>query len=216
MYDTMPSLVERALKGDQRPLEYYLREQSRLPGSRANLGLVSDVSNLLAAIVSEQPDEVRKLLYYLVVDEEKKRVASNTPDEFIVLCGVVAFGACAAVRSAWRGEIFALLGEFASSSAWRVREGVAIAFQRLLPVVPEETIEYLMELATKGNCFQQRASIAAIAEPPLLHTPAMIDAALAIQQLVLERLHAMPVTERKREDVRALRQALGYTVSVVV
>ena len=73
-----------------------------------------------------------------------------------------------------------------------------------------------MELATKGNCFQQRASIAAIAEPPLLHTPAMIDAALAIQQLVLERLHAMPVTERKREDVRALRQALGYTVSVVV
>ncbi len=215
MYDTMPSLVERALKGDQRPLEYYLREQSRLPGSRANLELVSDVSNLLAAIVSEQPDEVRKLLHYLVVDEEKG-VASNTPDEFIVLCGVVAFGACAAVRSAWRGEIFALLGEFASSSAWRVREGVAIAFQRLLPVVPEETVEYLMELATKGNCFQQRASIAAIAEPPLLHTPAMIDAALAIQQLVLERLHAMPVTERKREDVRALRQALGYTVSVVV
>jgi len=214
MYDTMPSLVERALKGDQRPLEYYLREQSRLPGSRANLELVNDISNLLAAIVSEQPDEVRKLLHYLVVDE--KTVASNTPDEFIVLCGVVAFGACAAVRSEWRGEIFALLGEFASSSAWRVREGVAIAFQRLLPVVPEETIEYLMELATKGNCFQQRASIAAIAEPPLLHTPAMIDAALAIQQLVLERLHAMPVTERKREDVRALRQALGYTVSVVV
>src|SRR6266851_7543857 len=71
MYDTMPSLVERALKGDQRPLEYYLREQSRLPGSRANLGLVSDVSNLLAAIVSEQPDEVRKLLDYLVVDGKK-------------------------------------------------------------------------------------------------------------------------------------------------
>src|SRR5260370_34493364 len=118
MYDTMSSLVERALKGDQRPLEYYLREQSRLPGSRANLELVSDVSNLLAAIVSEQPDEVRKLLHYLVVDE--KRVASNTPDEFIVLCGVVAFGACAAVRSEWRGGIFALFGEFGSSSAGRV------------------------------------------------------------------------------------------------
>src|SRR5260370_5633405 len=140
MYETMPALVERALKGDQRPLEYYLREQSRLPGSRANLELVNDISNLLAAIVSEQPDEVRKLLHYLVVDEEK-RVASNTPDEFIVLCGVVAFGACAAVRSEWRGEIFALLGEFASSSAWRVCEGGAIAFLRLLAVVPEETIE---------------------------------------------------------------------------
>src|SRR5215469_5878906 len=182
MYDTMPSLVERALKGDRRPLAYYLREQSRLPGSRANLELASDVSNLLAAIVSEQPDEVRALLQYLVA--EAKTVASNTPGEFIVLCGVVAFGACATVRSAWRGEIFALLGEFASSRARRVSEGVAIAVQRLLPVVPGEPIEYLMELATKGNCFQQRASIAAIAEPPLLHTPVMIDAALAIQQLV--------------------------------
>ena len=164
MDDTMPSLVERALKGDQRPLEYYLREQSRLPGSRANLELVSDLSNLLAAIASEQPGEVRTLLNYLVVDA--KTVASNTPGEFIVLCGVVALGACAAVRSAWRREVFALLGKFATSSAWRVREGVAIALQRLLPVVPGETIEYLMEVATKGNCFQQRASIAAIAEPP--------------------------------------------------
>src|SRR5258708_12603124 len=127
MYDTMSSLVERALKGDERLLEYYVREQSGLPGSRANLELVSDVSKLLAAIVSEQPDEVRKLLHYLVVDA-KKGVASNTPDEFIVLCGVGAFGACAAVRSAWRGEIFALLGKFPSLSTWRVRQRVALCF----------------------------------------------------------------------------------------
>ena len=62
MHDTLSSLVERALAGNQRPLEFYLREQSRLPGSRANLELVSDVSNLLAAVVSEQPGEVRILL----------------------------------------------------------------------------------------------------------------------------------------------------------
>jgi hypothetical protein len=90
-----------------------------------------------------------------------------------------------------------------------------MAFQRLLPVAPQETIEYLIELATKGNCFQQRASVAAIAEPPLLHTPDTIDAALLIQCLVLERLHALPATVRKHEDVRALRQGLGYTLSVV-
>ncbi|HKV02410.1 MAG TPA: hypothetical protein VJQ26_09820, partial [Ktedonobacteraceae bacterium] len=110
MYDTLSSLVERALAGNQRPLEFYLREQSRLPGSRANLELVSDVSNLLAAVVSEQPGEVRILLNYLVTDA--KTVTRNTPDEFIALCGVVAFGACAAVRSEWRGEVFALLGDF--------------------------------------------------------------------------------------------------------
>jgi hypothetical protein len=213
MHDTLSSLVERAFTGNQRPLEFYLREQSRLPGSRANLELVTSLSNLLAAIVLEQPDPVWMLLKQLVADE--KTIASNTPGEFVVLCGVVGFGACTAVRPEWRGEVFELLGHFAYSSKWRVREGAALAFQRLLPVAPQETIEYLMELATKGNCLQQRLSVAAIAEPPLLNTPEMIDAALTIQRLVLERLHALPAGERKREDVRALRQSLGYTVSVV-
>jgi hypothetical protein len=153
------------------------------------------------------------LLNDLVRDE--KTMESNTPDEFVVLCGVVAFGACATVRPEWRVAVFESLGDFACSGSWRVREGVAMAFQRLLPVAPLETIEYLMELATKGNCFQQRASVAAIAEPSLLHTPAMIDAALTIQRLVLERLHELPAAVRKHEDVRSLRQGLGYTLSVV-
>lgn len=213
MHETLSSLVARAFTGNRRPLEYYLREQSRLPGTRANLELVSNLSSLLIAVVPEQPDQVWMLLNYLVRDE--KTVTSNTPDEFVVLCGVVALGACATVRPEWHIEVFELLGDFARSSAWRVREGVAMAFQRLLPAAPQETVEYLIELATKGNCLQQRASITAIAEPSLLHTPAMIDAALTIQRLVLERLHALPVAVRKREDVRVLRQALGYTLSVV-
>lgn len=213
MHETLSSLVARAFTGNQRPLEFYLREQSRLPGARANLELVNSLSNLLTAVVPEQPDQVWMLLNYLVRDEQT--VVINTPDEFVVLCGVVAFGACATVRPEWRREVFELLGRFARGSSWRVREGVAMAFQRLLPVEPQETIEYLMELATKGNCLQQRASVASIAEPPLLQTPAIIDAALAIQHLVLERLHALPAADRKREDVRALRQALGYTLSVV-
>ncbi len=213
MHDTLSSLVERAFTGNQRPLEFYLCDQSRLPGSRANLELVSSLSNLLAAVVSEQPDHVWMLLNYLV--REEKAVTSNTPEEFVVLCGVVAFGACAAVRSEWRSEVFELLGRFACNGSWRVREGAAMAIQRLLPAAPGETIEYLMELASKGNWFQQRACVAAIAEPSLLNTSTMIDAALTIQRLVLERLHAIPMSERKREDVRVLRQALGYTVSVV-
>src|SRR6266576_7239421 len=154
MHETLSSLLARAFTGNRRPLEYYLREQSRLPGTRANLELVNSLSNLLTAIVPEQPDQVWMLLHYLVEDE--KTITSNTPDEFVVLCGVVAFGACATVRSEWRNKVFGLLSRFASSGSWRVREGVALAFQRLLPVAPQETIEYLTELGMKGNCFQQR------------------------------------------------------------
>ena len=93
MHETLSSLVARAFTGNRRPLEYYLRDQSRLPGTRANLELVHSLSNLLVAIVPEQPEQVWMLVHYLVQDE--KTVERNTPDEFVVLCGVVAFGACA-------------------------------------------------------------------------------------------------------------------------
>jgi hypothetical protein len=213
MHETLSSLVERALNGNRRPLEFYLREQSRLPGKRANLELAGELSNLLGAVVSEFAGQTRALLTYLIGDGENIEV--NTPDEFVVLCGIVASGACAAVMPGWRSEIFEVLGRYASSNSWRVREGVAIAFQHLLPAAPEETITYLMMLAAEGTSFQQRASIAAVAEPPLLHTPEIIKAALSIQRVVLERVHTVPVAERRREDFRALRQALGYTLSVV-
>jgi len=49
-HSTLSSLVERALTGNQRPLEFYLLDQSRLPGPRANLELVDDVSDLFAEL----------------------------------------------------------------------------------------------------------------------------------------------------------------------
>ena len=213
MHETLSSLVARAFTGNRRPLEYYLLDQSRLPGTRANLELVNSLSNLLVAIVPEQPEQVWMLVHYLVRDE--KTVAKNTPDEFVVLCGVVAFGACGSVREEWHSEVFDTMKLFACNKSWRVREGVAIALQRMLPAAPQETIEFLIELATNGNCFQQRASIAAIAEPALLQDQVLIDAALMIQRIVLERFHELSIVDRKREDVRVLRQALGYTISVV-
>src|SRR2546426_1432797 len=180
-HSTLSSLVERALTGNQRPLEFYLRDQSRLPGPRANLELVDDVSDLFAELVKEQPDKVRSLLNYFISDDYKK-VVSNTPAEFVVLSGVVAFGACAAALPRWRSEVFELLDQYASSTCWRVREGVSLAFQRLVAIAPRETINYLTILATRGNYFQQRAAITAIAEPELLYTSETVRAALAIQQ----------------------------------
>ena len=213
-HDTLSSLIDRALTGYHRPLEFYLREQSRLPGARANLELVNEVSYLLAPLTTGQPEQVRAVLNYLISDDRTK-VVSNTPAEFVVLCGVVAYGTCAAAYPKWRSEVFELLDQYACSTCWRVREGVAIAFQRLLTAASQETINYLTILATQGNYFQQRAAITAIAEPPLLHSSELIHAALAIQHVVLERVHSSPATDRKREDFRGLRQALGYALSVV-
>lgn len=214
MHDTLSSLVERALTGSERPLEFYLREHSRLPGPRANLELANDVSYLLAASVPRYPDRVRTLLSYFVSSEHKK-VASNTPEEFIMLCGIIAFGACAAVQPGWREETYGVLDRYACSSYWRVREGVAIAYQRLLNAAAQESANHLMYLASEGNFLQQRAAIAAIAEPPLLYKSEMLASALTLQRIVLERLRVVPTAARKCEEFRVLKRTLGYTVSVI-
>ncbi len=213
MDETLQPLVVRALQENPRALEFFLREQSHLPGPRANLRLVDDVSDVLAEAVSTRPEDVRRVIEHLTRDANTLEV--NTPGEFVALCGVVALGMCASVYPVWRQEVIARLSEFAGNASWRVREGVAMAFQRLLEAVPEETSASLRIWASEGNCWQQRATIAAIAEPALMHDAAVRDAAFDIQQVIVKRFHAISLSERKREDVRILRQAMGYALSVM-
>src|SRR5579864_7464045 len=101
MHETLASLVARALENTPRPLEFYLREQSHLPGPRANLALVDDVSHLLVTLVREEPEKVRTLVRYLITGNGQA-ASSNTPDEFVILCGIVSLGACASVQAGWR------------------------------------------------------------------------------------------------------------------
>lgn len=214
MHDTLASLVERALAKNPRPLEFYLREHSRLPGSRANMELANDVSHLLAASSSRNLDGVRTLLDYFVSDD-RKMAASNTPSEFVVLCGIIAFGTCAAAQPIWREETYALLSQYASCSFWRIRDSVVIAYQRLLIAEAREVIPRLMKLAIGGNYLQQSAATAAVAETALLYSSEMFTSALELQRIVLERLHSTPAIDRKSENFRVLRRTLGYTLSVI-
>lgn len=214
MHDTLSSLVERALTGNQRPLEFYLRDNSKLPGPRANLELADDLGSLLAASLPRYPDNVRSLLNHFA-NGDRKMVASNTPSEFIMLCGIIAFGACAAVEPDWRAETTELLNHYACSSYWRVREGVAMAYQHLLNADSQETISRLLRLAAEGTYLQQRAAVAAVAEPSLLYTPEISHAGLKIQRIVMERLREASQADRKSEDFRVLRRTLGYTLSVI-
>src|SRR5581483_775890 len=194
MEDTLQPLVERALNGQTGFLEFYLRNQSRLPGPRANIDLAQAFGNHLAFLVPDLPDETRALLNYLVRDEG--RVATNTPDEFIVMCGVLGFGACAAAMPAWRDEVFSRIERYAQNHAWRVRESAALALQKLLATVPDETLLWLMDLLDRGDCLQMRACLAAISEPALLNSAHVIASALVMQRVALEYLHDLPSSER--------------------
>jgi hypothetical protein len=213
MQDTLQSLVERALAGHSGFLEFYLRDQSRLPGARANIELAQDFSDLLTLCAPGRPERTRELLNHLVRDEHK--VVSNTPGEFVFFCGVLAYGFCACAVAAWRPEVFAMLGRYAQSPAWRVREATVLAWQKLLTASPDESLSALMNLLDQGDCLQMRACLAAISEPALLHTTEFVEAALVVQRVAIEYLRSLPAVERRRTDARILRQALGYTLSVV-
>ncbi|WP_126549054.1 hypothetical protein [Dictyobacter kobayashii] len=138
MHDTLSSLVERAITGHHRPLEFYLREHSRLPGPRANLELANDFAYLLASASTKHPDNVLSLIHAFS-NGNRKLVENDTPAEFIMFCGVVAAGACAAVRSEWREQVIDMLSHYACNDSWRVREAVATAFQHLLSADPRRS-----------------------------------------------------------------------------
>ena len=117
MHDTLPALIERALMDNTRPLEFYLRDQSHLPGARANLGLVGEVSDELASIAARRPEQVWDVLRTLTQDA--LAVETNTPAEFVALCGTVAFGACAASYEEWQTDVSVMLSRLASSRGHR-------------------------------------------------------------------------------------------------
>jgi hypothetical protein len=168
--------------------EPYLKANSGLPGPRANLELVE--------AVGEEADA--DLLWRL----------SASSDEFLALCGTAGLGKLAATD----GEtVLPWLKQLASDPRWRVREGVAIALQRLgRASMPQLIAE--MERWSKEGPFVQRAAAAALCEPALLKRPDDVRRVLDVLDHVTRSIAA--TKDRKHDAFRVLRQAMGYCWSV--
>lgn len=186
----MPSRVE-TYRAELRKLadwEPYLRKHSGLPGPRANLELVGAVAEEADA------DTLWKL--------------SASPDEFLALCGTAGLGRIALLEP---DTVMTWLRELASDPRWRVREGVAIALQRL---GREDMGRLLSEMVVwaDGDVYLQRAAVAALCEPPLLKGGAETVAVLSILDRITSSLAA--TADRRGDGFKVLRQALGYGWSV--
>jgi len=186
----MPSRVE-TYRAELRNLdnwEPYLRKHSGLPGPRANLELV--------AAVAEEAD----------ADTLWKLSASE--DEFLALCGTAGLGRVALLEP---DTVMTWLRELSSDPRWRVREGVAIALQRL---GREDMGRLLAEMAVwaEGDAYVQRAAVAGLCEPPLLKSNADTIAVLEILDRITTSLAS--TADRRVDGFKVLRQALGYGWSV--
>lgn len=97
--------------------DLYLLKESGLPGPRGNLELAQAVA-----------DEGNRQLFrrYIAYTADKDPV--NSPYEFLAFCGIVGLGRLLAEGDK---DLLKILRGYASDPRWRIREGVAMALQRL-------------------------------------------------------------------------------------
>jgi hypothetical protein len=176
----------RAELRKQRDWDAYLIAHSGLPGPRANLELL--------AVAGDE------------ATEETLWRWSRSDDEYLATVGTAGLG-----RSALSDRrVWARLERVAADPRWRVREGVAMALQR---VGKEDMSKLLREMKTWAGkrAYVERAAAAGLCEPVLLKDVKVAEEVLAI----LDRITAsFSQATSRSEESRVLQKALGYCWSV--
>jgi hypothetical protein len=177
----------------------YLLKESGLPGPRGNIELAQAVAD---------EGNIHLFKRYLTFTSDIAPV--NSPYEFLAFCGVIGLGRLVAEG---KTEFLDTIRHYASDKRWRMREGVAMALQR----VGDVNIDLLLEEMKKwsyGNQLEQRAAAAALCEPRLLKEEKHAREVL----LILDSITASIVRSdnRKSEGFLALKKGLGYCWSVAL
>lgn len=170
----------------------HLNAESGLPGPRGNLELAEAFADIA------EPGLVR--------------LCAGSPDEYLALCGAIGLGRLLAEGDPGAAGTLRALAE---DDRWRVREGVAMALQRLGDA-DMPALWGLVEGWLDGGPLVQRAIAAGICEPRLLRAPE--DAAKAVETLdrITAAVEGTDSGARRSEQFRVLRQGLGYCWSVAV
>jgi hypothetical protein len=177
----------------------FLLAECGLPGPRGNLELVQAVA-----------DEGDETLFrrYLAYDPE--RAPTGSALEFLPVCGIVGLGRLLAEG---RADLLPTVRQRASDPRWRMREGVAMALQRL----GDRDMDALLEAVSPwccGNALEQRAAAAALCEPRLVGEPAHARQVLKILDQITAAVSARE--DRRSDEFVALRKGLSYCWSVAV
>lgn len=173
----------------------FLKKNSGLPGPRGNLEL--------AHAVAEEGSK-KQFEHFLSFHAEE-----NTPEVFLVFCGLVGLGKLAASQP----KLFDELRSYASDPRWRIREAVAMGLQ----LAGDQDMDLLlreMQEWSKGNWYEKRAAAATLAEPRLLKQPKHTKQVLQILNEITNSMEEANGT--KDEPFKVVRQGMGYCWSVAV
>lgn len=184
--------------GSRNTLIDYLRAESRLPGPRANLELAYAAMEIVAC------DDAIALT--------ETPLDADLTTEFVVTVGAMGLGRCIAEGNL---ELLPRLRALAASPNWRVREGVAMALQRIGDGNPRDLATLALEWASSSDHLVQRAAAAGIAEPRLLKGDLQLARdALQVMETITRSMVAAP--DAKSDSFVALRKAMGYAWSVAI
>ncbi len=177
----------------------FLLKESGLPGPRANLELVQAAA-----------DEGTRDLFQRYLTYTPDRASTNSPEVFLVVCGVVGLGQLLA-----EGDVdqLTVLRDCANDPRWRVREAVALGLQRWGDADMSALLNAMGDWV-KGTLLERRAAAAALCEPRLLKDPKQAKRVLKLLDTIT--ISIVRETDRKTEDFKTLRQVLGYCWSVAV
>jgi len=174
----------------------YLTERSGLPGPRSNLELLDAFGDVAPA-----PLVVR------LADDQ---------DEYLRCCGTAALGRLI-LEAPGDARLTATLTERARDASWRVREGAAMAGQRIGAASPEGLAGLVGRWLDTGDPLVARAAIAAACEPPILRpSPLLRSVALDACERATSLLRSVPGDRRRDPGARTLRLGLAYCWSVAV
>ena len=183
----------RALAPSEWPA--YLTGHSNLPGPRANLTLLDAAADVLSH------DAALTLI--------------ESDDEYLACCGVATLGRLI-LEDPGDAELVALLTRAATDHRWRVREGAAIAAQRVGDHDAARLRAFVDAWSRSPDPLVVRCAIASVCEPRLLSDPQTSRAAIDACQRATDLLVAASPADRRTDGFRTLRKSLGYCWSVAV
>lgn len=206
-------LDEYLRTADDRRIREYITANSNLPGPRGNLELAQAFADEVEDLSEAEPESMWGLASGLAAVTPSEAPV-NDPKELIPFCGAVAIGAIGSAYESYEEKAFARLKEMAEDPRWRTREGVAMGIQRMIGGGGLPVLKELDAWVAGDRWLVMRAVAAGVAEPPLLKDPQIAQAALGLHKQIIAQVLASD--SRRTDEFRTLRQALGYSLSVVV
>lgn len=195
-------------------LEAFLIANSNLPGRRGNLELAWAFGD---AFETAEVDDTHKAQIWAWLHVSEHEAPTGDPREFLPFCALQALGSCfARADDETQRRILAALKAAASDGRWRVREGVAMGFQRIAAHDFEIVAATLDDWVQAASPIERRAIIAALAHPDLLTDETRVVRCLALVDCILRDVLTLDRAARRSEGFRVLKKGLQYAISVFV